>query len=227
MVQRVVFLHFGEAEVGKLDVAVDVDKDIFRLEVAIKHILAVDVLKAKQDFCEIKLGFLLTKYSLVLQQVKQFAAAAEVNNEVQVLFRLKTPVELDHKRVIRQSTHHVQLAKHLLVATLFFKDEGFGHCLDRVDRASIFLPCEVDLFGESATSDYFDFVEVIHCNNPALFIFRLLGEHCEKLHPVRENWQNFFVSNSQPQIKVFVGVFTAESTNDLLLEFFKFCCLLQ
>lgn len=227
MVQRVVFLYFGEAKIGELDVTVDVDKDIFRLEVAIEHILVVDVLKAKQDFSEIKLGFLFTEYPLVLQQVKQFAAAAEVDNEVQVILRLKPPVELDYERVIRQPTHHVQLAEHLLVATLFFEDKGFGHRLDRVQRAGVFLSCEIDLFGKSATSNDFDFVEVIHCNYLFLFIFWLFGEHCEKLHPVRQDWQNFLVGDSKPQIQVFIGVFTAESANDFLLELFQFCCLLQ
>lgn len=70
LVQQVVFLDFGEAEVGEFDVTVDVDKDIFWLEIAVEDVLIVDVFKAEQNFGEVELGFVLAKNPLVLQQVE-------------------------------------------------------------------------------------------------------------------------------------------------------------
>ena len=50
---------------------VDIYEDILRLEVAIEHVLVVDVLQTEQNLRKIELSLRLSEQSLVLKQVKK------------------------------------------------------------------------------------------------------------------------------------------------------------
>ena len=46
---------------------IDIDENVFGLQVSIEHILVVDVLKAQQDFRKVKFGLCLSKETFILQ----------------------------------------------------------------------------------------------------------------------------------------------------------------
>lgn len=71
LVQNVFALHFRQTEVCKLDVAVDVDEYILRLEISVDNVLSMNVLQAEEDLGKIELRFSLGKKPFVLQEVEQ------------------------------------------------------------------------------------------------------------------------------------------------------------
>ena len=70
---------------------IDVNKDILWLQVTIEHVLIMDVLKAQEYLCEIKLSFCLGEQTLVLEQIEEFTARTEVHHEMQVILGVESP----------------------------------------------------------------------------------------------------------------------------------------
>jgi len=66
------FENLGEAEISELDVAVDVDEDVFGLQVPVDDLLGVEVLDAQEDFSEVKLGQEFWKPAFLLEMVEHF-----------------------------------------------------------------------------------------------------------------------------------------------------------
>lgn len=155
--------------------SIDIDKDVFGLQVTIQHILVVNVLEAEQDFGKVKLGLSLREEALVLKEVEEFATRAEVDHKVQVVIRVKGGEELDDKGVVTKAFHDFELAKNLLVATLLLQNEGLAHCFDRVKCARIFLSGKVDLLCEAALANDLDLFEVLHAQSGNLRSFPLFG----------------------------------------------------
>lgn len=53
--------HFAQAKVSDFDVAIDINKDVLRLDVPVDNVQAVNVLKSLEQLAEVELGLLLRK----------------------------------------------------------------------------------------------------------------------------------------------------------------------
>lgn len=95
-----------------------------------------------------------------LQQVKQFAAGAKLNHKVQVILRLERVTQFNDERVLSHVLHDSELAEHLLVATLFFKDKAFAHGFDGIKVACVPFAGQVNFLGEPTLANHFHLVEV-------------------------------------------------------------------
>ena len=67
-------VHFGEAEVGKFDVAAAINEDVIGLEVTVDDVLVVKVLEGEKDLNDIDAGDVLCEPALLLEGHVQVSA---------------------------------------------------------------------------------------------------------------------------------------------------------
>lgn len=77
-----------QTEVGDLDVAVGVQKEVFGLEVAVDDALAVQIVQTHRDFGGVEASAVFGE-AAVAQVEEELAAVEEVRNEVQLGLGLK------------------------------------------------------------------------------------------------------------------------------------------
>ena len=108
----------GEAEVGELEVAVDVDEDVLRLHIAVENVVLVQVLDSQYHFGDQQFRLLRVEVTMLLDHVEQVTAWAEVQNEVNIVLRMESGVKLhdERVRVLVELAENVSLADYLLDA---------------------------------------------------------------------------------------------------------------
>ena len=67
--------------------------------------------------------------------------------------------------MVVQSLHDLQLTKDLFVASLLLHYKLLAHSLDCIQRTCIFLARQVDLFSETALTDDFYLIKVLHSHH--------------------------------------------------------------
>lgn len=100
-----------QPKVCYFDMPMDVQQDILRLDVPIKHSMRVNVLQPKQDLNRIESRLLLFHSPKLLDQTEELASGAELSDEHDVIACLKCELEINHKRMPSYSLHHFQFVE--------------------------------------------------------------------------------------------------------------------
>ena len=86
--------------------------------------------------------------------------------------------------MIIQTLHDFQFAEYLLVTALLLHDELLAHCLDCVERTSIFFAGKVHFLREATFTNDLDLIKILHTQHrscrrcgTAAAITTLLGRH--------------------------------------------------
>ncbi len=74
-----------EAEVGELDMAIEVEENVLRLEVAIDDVLRVEVLDGQDDLYEVELSYSLRETGLFQKMEEELTAWTEIKHEVDIV----------------------------------------------------------------------------------------------------------------------------------------------
>lgn len=148
-----------QAEVCDPDVAVCVDEDVFGLDVPVHDVLLVHVLEAQQDLTHVELRQLLREAPLLQQVEEQFAASANVHDEVELAGALERPMQLDKKGMVAKLLHHTSLAQNRL-RLVFVYQLVLAQNLYCVEPAGVFLPSEDDT-AEPAAPNHAHLLEVV------------------------------------------------------------------
>lgn len=85
----------GNTEIGNSDVPMFVHDDVFGFYVSVDNLVLVDVLEAKDEASDKKLGQGLAEAITRAEVVAQFAPREVVHDQVQVLLVLKSVVHVD------------------------------------------------------------------------------------------------------------------------------------
>ena len=99
---------------------VNVDKNVFGLQVPINNLVVVEVLERQYYFRYYYTGCLFFKYALSGQVKKEFATRAEFQHQMQVMFGLKGVLDPDDEGVRRYLEQQVALQEHLAYFSLLF-----------------------------------------------------------------------------------------------------------
>ena len=83
----------AEAEVGKFNVAINVEEDVFWLDVSKNNLLRVQVVKGLNNFGKVKLSIFFRKPKDLSQMEKHLSTGTDVHHEKQFFLALETPVE--------------------------------------------------------------------------------------------------------------------------------------
>jgi len=141
----------GEPEVGDLEVAVAVEEEILRLQVAVRHAVAVAEPERRDELLEVAARGGLRKLSAAGDFGEELAAGGELHDEVDLGFGGEHLVDFEDVRVVVEAAHGVDLADyawlHAGVNGFRFVDDFHGHG-GTVDEGSPL----VDL-GEAATAE--------------------------------------------------------------------------
>jgi hypothetical protein len=101
-VRAVAVLHvdLAEAKVAERDVAVVVQQDVLRLEVAVHDVERVQVLEHEEELRAVEARVLLAEALLLLQVVEELAAVDQRKDEVQLLLALEAELERHDERAV-------------------------------------------------------------------------------------------------------------------------------
>lgn len=100
----------GEAKVGDLEVAVGVEEEVLRLEIAVRDAVAVAELERGDELREVAPRELLRQTAAARELVEELAAAGVVDDEVDLCFRGQNLVDFEDVRVVVEAAHGVDLA---------------------------------------------------------------------------------------------------------------------
>jgi len=78
-----------QAEVCDLDMAINVDKDILRLDIAIDYVSIMEVFETEKKLCKIKSSLILGKFLNFAKMEEHFTTCAQVHYKKQLRFGLK------------------------------------------------------------------------------------------------------------------------------------------
>lgn len=133
----------GPAEVGKLDAVVEVDEDVFGLEVPVDEVLAVEVLQGTGDLVDVVGGERVGEALEPGEGLVELAVGGVLDHEVDVLVVLEPAVE--RKTVLVQDVGlDLDLADDLLLDVVGH-DLLLGHHLQRAHVAAALLAHTVHL----------------------------------------------------------------------------------
>lgn len=94
--------------------AVEVDHDVLRLEVAVDDLVAMKKLEGQHHFAEVEPGLVLAQPPL-LQVEEHLAARVELQQEIKVLLGLEGGEQLGHEGEVADDLRHdLFLPQHLL-----------------------------------------------------------------------------------------------------------------
>lgn len=119
-----------------------VDKQVFRLEVAIDDVLAVKVLDCEQDLGDVEEGDILTKAAVLAQAREELPAGDVLEKHVDAFVVLEGGFELDEEWVL-DLDEDVLLGLYV-VDLLELDDVVLLHDLERIDLAAG-VPADADL----------------------------------------------------------------------------------
>jgi len=141
----------GEAEVGDLEVSFAVEEEVLRLEVAVRHTVAVAEPERGDQLLEVpaRRGFRQTAATGDFGE--ELASGSELHDEVNFGLRRHNLVDFKYVRVVVEAAHGVDLADY---AWLHAGVNGFGF-VDNFDGEGCAVnkgSCLVDL-GEAATAE--------------------------------------------------------------------------
>ena len=101
----VVTHDFADAEVGEPDVAIAVDQDVFGLEVAVYHILTVQMHQSKYDLGTVEFDVFLAEITFLFEMEEQVAAIDVLDYEKEVRGCLEGVVQVQYERVLDLQQH--------------------------------------------------------------------------------------------------------------------------
>lgn len=97
--QLVVLIGVGEPEVYYFDVLINVEKQVFRLEIPMDHINFVNVFNSSQDLLEEFAGLLFSNLLLLHNVIKQFPSTSVLHYQIQLARGLDDLIQLDNIRM--------------------------------------------------------------------------------------------------------------------------------
>ena len=118
----------------------------------------MEVLKSKDQLCEIELGLVLGELLDFAEVEEHFSTCAQVHDEEEFSLRLEGPVKLDNEGVV-QLLHDLALVEnrlHFLLSLEFV----LPHDLHGVESSSVFLSRE-DNSAEGSSSDDLDLLKIV------------------------------------------------------------------
>ena len=79
---------------------INIDQNVFRLDVSIYYIHVMKMLQSKQEFSKVEFCLILWKFLNFSQMEKHFSTCAKVHDKEKLSLGLKWPVELDDKWMV-------------------------------------------------------------------------------------------------------------------------------
>ena len=86
---------FAQSEVDQSAVSVQIQDDVFRLEISVDDVDAVKVLDGEQDLRQVEAGHALLHSVSLLEQVEEVSAGVILGDEEDLLLRLERADEFD------------------------------------------------------------------------------------------------------------------------------------
>ena len=102
---RVLHIQLAETEVAQRDMPRVVEQDIFRLQVAVYDVEAVQVLERAQELSSVEARAVLVELALALEVVEQLAAVDEGHAKVEFVRGLEGELERHDERVVHEREH--------------------------------------------------------------------------------------------------------------------------
>jgi hypothetical protein len=155
--------NFGQAKVCNLEVAIDVNQDVFWLDVPINNFQVVHELQTFDQLAEVELGLILGELLYFSKMEEHLATRADVHHEKELTLRLEGPVQLDDERVVELL--HYETLVYDWFYFLFSNQFVLAHDFHGVQSPCIFLshqyystegPPANDLYLLEVVSTYFE-----------------------------------------------------------------------
>ena len=170
--EGIAFLAFwdflGETEIGDFDVAIDIDEDIFWLDVSVDDVQAMQMLKAEKELSHVELGLLFSKLLDFSKMEEHLTSSAEVHYKEKFSFALKRPIQLDDERMIK-FLHDLSFNLNLL-NFLTFQKLILAHDFHGIQASSI-LFSDQDDSAEGSSANDLKLLEIVSCNLELLCIW--------------------------------------------------------
>ena len=123
--------NFGGSKVGDFDIHLGIKQNVFRFEITMDYTALVHVVDSVQNLGAVEPCTLLVKSGHPLQHSQQFAAFAEIEDEIERSFVLECIVKSDDTRMVGESIQGVLLDIHVF-DLLFFDDVAFVQDFDSI-----------------------------------------------------------------------------------------------
>lgn len=169
----------GEAEIGEFQIEAAVEHHVFRLEVAVRHVVAMHVVESLHELPEVEPGNILGEATRLGHEVKEFSSRDELKHKVvDVLGAL---VRVDHLSIFL--LNHVDNIRVVKIC------KCLNLSLDKIQEVTSALQ---DFNGISAASAVFgklDFTGYSAAKSLSYLIFSKCGRHTFQLD-FNYNYQN-------------------------------------
>ena len=87
-------VHVTQAEVDNFQLAIEVKKEVLRLQVPVTNAQLVNVVHTSEQFLQVLTGCAFLQFLVLHDQLKELAAAGELHHQVQIFVRLDDLVDL-------------------------------------------------------------------------------------------------------------------------------------
>lgn len=166
-------IGFGQAKVTEGNMAISIQQDILRLEIAIDDVMIVEMLQRKDQFCNVKLGPRLLETALLLQMPEELATRHVVRDQIKIRWCLEGKLEPDDEGRSGHGRPDKDIPLSQGMRNLFLLDDNLlRQDLHRVDTLRVLLFYLINL-AECTFADELQNLKIVGPNVFPLGLFKV------------------------------------------------------